>query len=258
MRSSLQVSFSVWKALFLREAVFRLSTGRAAWFWLLLEPVSHVILLMVLFGFVYHKVVNGIDGVIFIMTGLLGYFTFIRTATQCMNAISANTSLFTFRQVKPVDTVLVRAMLEGFIMLISIFVLLFGLSLFGYNVIPDYMLGFVLSFLGLWLQGVGCGLVFSVGKELVPEIGNIINLMLRPLYFISGIMFPAMIVPQPYRDILMYNPLTNGLEILRESFTSTYHTPPGTSLAYLYGSATVMIYFGLALHIRFSRQLSSL
>lgn len=215
-------------------------------------------MLMVLFGFVYHKVVNGIDGVIFIMTGLLGYFTFIRTATQCMNSVSANIALFTFRQVKPVDTVLVRAMLEGFIMLISIIVLLLGLSLFNYNVIPEYMLGVILSFLGLWLLGMGCGLVFSVGKELVPEIGNIINLLLRPLYFISGIMFPAMIVPQPYRSILMLNPLANGLEILRGSFSSSYHIPPETSLAYLFGSAIVLIYFGLALHLRFSRQLSSL
>jgi len=35
----LRVTFSVWKAMFLREAVARLSAGRAAWLWLLLEPV---------------------------------------------------------------------------------------------------------------------------------------------------------------------------------------------------------------------------
>ena len=45
--------------------------------------------------------------------GMLAYFMFQRTATQVMNAISANQALFAYRQVKPADTVLVRGKEAG-------------------------------------------------------------------------------------------------------------------------------------------------
>jgi capsular polysaccharide transport system permease protein len=46
-RSSASITLSVWNAIFLREAVSRVSGGRAAWVWLLLEPVAHLTVLLV-------------------------------------------------------------------------------------------------------------------------------------------------------------------------------------------------------------------
>ncbi len=113
MRSSSLIAWTVWKALFLREAVARLSAGRAAWLWLLLEPVVHLVFIIVLFGFVLQRVVSGIDYSLFIATGILGFILARNTATRSKEAINANDTLFTYRQVFPVDTVLVRAALEG-------------------------------------------------------------------------------------------------------------------------------------------------
>jgi capsular polysaccharide transport system permease protein len=48
VRSPGQVTWSVWKALFLRESLTRLTAGRAAWLWLLIEPISHVVILVCL------------------------------------------------------------------------------------------------------------------------------------------------------------------------------------------------------------------
>ena len=39
-RSSLQIMLSVWKALLLREATYRLFGTRGAWAWLLIEPLT--------------------------------------------------------------------------------------------------------------------------------------------------------------------------------------------------------------------------
>lgn len=41
-RNPLTVTFAVWNALLLREALSRLFGRRAAWFWLLFEPIFHV------------------------------------------------------------------------------------------------------------------------------------------------------------------------------------------------------------------------
>jgi len=44
VRSTVSITWTVWKALFLREAVIRLFAGRAAWTWILVEPVGRLVL----------------------------------------------------------------------------------------------------------------------------------------------------------------------------------------------------------------------
>lgn len=255
MRSSSLIAWTVWKALFLREAVSRLSAGRAAWLWILAEPIVHLIFLNVLFGFILKQVVSGIDGGLFITTGLLGFFIAQNTAMRCKDAIDANAALFAYRQVLAADTVLVRAVLEAVLLLISALVLLAGLGLLGYKVVPQDSLLVMVSFTALWLAGIGLGLVLSVASELVPEIGKIAGMMFRPLYFLSGVMYPASAIPPAYREWLLLNPLVHGIESLRAGFFPQYHTISGVSLAYLMSFAMVTVCLGLALHVRFATRL---
>jgi capsular polysaccharide transport system permease protein len=249
------IALSVWKALFLREALSRLFSGRATWFWLLAEPVFHVTYMLVIFTIIRVRTVGGIDTTVWLMTGMLAFFMFRRTGTQVMNAISANQALFTYRQVKPVDTLLVRGGLEGILMIVVASILLAGAALLGHSVAPADPLAVIEAFLGLWLVGMGFGLVSSVASELVPELGRIINFVMMPLYMVSGVIFPLSAVPPPYRDWLLLNPVAHGLEAVRLGFAPHYHAVPELSIAYIYGFALVSIFLGLALHRRFALRL---
>lgn len=255
LRSSFSITQAVWKALFLREALARLFAGRATWFWLLGEPVFHVAYLVFIFIGIRVTSVGGIDATIWIVVGMLAFFMFRRTGMQVMNAISANRALFAYRQVKPVDTVLVRGMLEGFLMAIISIVLLAGVALLGHSVVPADPLAALEGFLGLWLVGMGFGLIASVASELVPEFGRLINLIMMPLYMLSGVIFPLSTVPLPYRDWLMLNPVAHGLEAVRLGFAPYYHAVPGLSISYIYAFALVSVFLGLALHRRFALRL---
>jgi capsular polysaccharide transport system permease protein len=255
MRSQWKVQRAVLSALFLREAVTRLSAGRAAWLWILLEPLAHVIFLMTLFGFVFHRIVSGVDGAMFVMTGLLGFIVARNTATRSAGAVSANAALFTYRQVLPVDTVLVRAALEGFLMLLSTLVLLAGAGLARFDVLPQDPLTVLAAFTGLWLLGAGLGLMLSVVAHLAPEVSKLVNIAFIPLYFISGVMVPAMAIPQPYRQWALFNPFLNGLEMLRAGFFPQFHAAPEAGLSYLYGFALTAVFFGLALHVRYAERM---
>lgn len=255
IRTPAQITFGTWKALFLREAVTRLAAGRAAWAWLLFEPVAYLMFLMTMFGFVYHRKIGGVDGAMFVVTGLLGFYFARNTFLRCMEAIHANAALFTYRQVHPIDTVLVRAALEGFLTLISAALLLAGAAMFHYDVIPGDPLLVMVTVFGLWLCGLGLGLILSAAAKLVAELGKVIHILVTPLYFVSGVMIPAMSIPQPYRDWLMYNPFMHGLEFLREGYFPQYHMAPEASMTYLYEFALVSIFLGLMLHLRFARKL---
>lgn len=254
-RTPAQVVASVYRALFLREALTRISSSRAAWFWLLAEPVFHVTYMLVIFTVIRVHTVGGIDTVVWLIVGMLAFFMFRRTGTQVTKAISANQALFTYRQVKPVDTVLVRGGLEGFLMTLVAGILLTGAALFGHSVVPADLLAVLEAFLGLWLVGMGFGLVASVAGELVPELGRVIDFAMMPLYLISGVILPLSTVPQPYREWLMLNPVAHGLEAARLGFAPYYHAVPELSIAYLYGFALVIVFLGLALHRRFALRL---
>ena len=254
-RQPTMITLSTWKALFLREAVSRLSAGRAAWLWLLLEPVLHVTYILVIYTAIRVHSVGGIDTAVWVMVGMLAFFMFRRTAAQVMNGINANRALFTYRQVKPVDSVLVRAGLEGFLMILVSIILFSGAALFGLDIIPADPLAVLEAFLGLWMIGLGFGLATSVAIELVPELGKLISFILRPLYLISGVLLPIGTIPQPYRDYLLLNPIVHGLEAVRLGFAPHYHAVTELSIPYVYGFAIAIIFLGLALHNRFATRL---
>jgi capsular polysaccharide transport system permease protein len=245
----------VWSALLLRESVMRLSSTRGAWFWLLLEPVWHIGYMMVLFSVIRVRHIGGIETSIWTMVGLLAFFVFRRTATQAMNAVGANRALYTYRQVRPVDTVVTRSILEGLLMTAVSTILVAATALAGVDILPDDPIRVLQVFFGLWLFGAGFGLVTSVITELTPEIGRVIGLAMTPLYFISGVMFPVSAVPFPYRNWVMVNPLAHGIEAARSAFAPHYHAVSETSIGYLYAWALASVFLGMALHRRFATKL---
>jgi len=256
LRTPLAVTLSVWKALFLRETVTRLSSGRGATVWLLGEPILHVVIMLIIFTVIRIKVVSGIDVLAWLIVGLTFISVFKRTSSQLQNAINANRTLFGYRQVKPVDTLLTRAFLEGFLALLVIIITSVGaIFLMDVDLIPDDLGIMLIAFFGLWLMGLGYGLICSVATELIPELGKIIGMLGMPIYITSGAIFPLHNIPQPYLGWVLYNPLVHGLEIARLGVSPYYHVIHGTNLMYLFQCALVSIFFGLALQIRFARRI---
>ena len=255
VRNPLLVSFTVWKAIFLREALDRLFDMRAAWFWLLIEPVLHIGFLVFVFTVIRMRTVGNADVAVWIIVGMLAFFLFRRTAVQVTYAVDSNRPLFTYRQVKPFDPVLARAVLEAFLMSIISIIIIGTAILLGHEAWPYDALLVLQANLGLWLFGMGYGLVASVLMELVPEMEHVLKILMLPLYLISGVIFPLAAVPQPYLDLLMLNPVAHGLELARAGFFPYYHTVQGLSMEYLYAWGISSLFLGLILYRRFALQL---
>lgn len=255
VRSPMAVTWSVWRALFLREALDRLFDMRAAWFWLLMEPVLHISFVTFIFTVIRLRTVGGIDVTIWIVVGMLAFFSFRRTAIQVMYAADSNKPLFAYRQVKPFDTAIARGALEAFLMILVSAVILTGVALLGHDIRPDDPIQVLVTMFGLWLFGVGYGLVASVLMALVRETEHILKILMMPLYLVSGVIMPISAVPQPYQDLLLLNPLVHGLELVRQGFATYYHAVPGVSMAYLYAWGVTSLFLGLVLYRRFALQL---
>ena len=256
-RSSLEIVVSVLHALMLREVLQRLFANRAAWAWLIVEPLFHAGYLALFYTVVKVRSIGGIDTVIWLLSGLMGFFLFSRTASQVGNALAANRPLFTYRQVTPLDTMVSRAVLEGAIMTVLTTFVLFMATLIGHPFSPDAPLTVLLAFFCIWTIGFGWGVVDAVASGLVPELGTVIDLASRPLYLISGVVFPLSLLPPTLRDWLMLNPLAHLIEQIRIGIASHYHAVPDANLAYPYAFALVLLFASLLLLRRFEWKLLS-
>lgn len=257
-RSSWSVAWSVWRALLIREAMHRLFYRRAAWVWVLLEPLAHVAFLMFIFSVFRVRVIGGMDTEIWIMVGLLGFFMFKRAMIIGMGAVAMAKPLFTYRQLKPIDAVFVRVVSEGLLMAVISLLLLIVAGLFGLSVLPDDCLKVLHAMFGLWLLGLGAGMMLSVPRELVRETEDIVNMVMTPFYFFSGVIFPIALVPQPYHDWLLLNPIAHGIDAVRLGFAGHYQPFDGLSFTYIYFIAVFCIFFGLIFHRVFRTRLIQL
>lgn len=184
---------------------------------------------------------------VFLLNGIIPYFIFSNISTRSLGAIDANQGLFNYRPVKPIDTVLARAMLETIIYVtVYIFLMLVVWAAGEYFSVTN-----LLQLVGAWslliIFSCGTGLIFMVIGKTYTETQKLLPILLKPLYFISGIMFPLHAVPKDYWPFLLWNPILHVVELSRAAVMPGYSSE-GVSLAYLAILTLTTLFVGLAIY----------
>lgn len=257
-RTSWQVTRSVWYAMFMREAISRTMADRMGWFWMIFEPAAFIAIMVGIRSFIRgDRLIVNAEFIPWMIAGMMGFFLVREGMIRGMGAIESNSALFTYRQVHPVDPVLVRNFLEG--MLRSFIFLLFiaGGLMLGLDMYPDNAIRVMAAWLSLWSLGLGLGLLTSVLATLVPEVGRIVRMLSLPLLILSGVIFPLNQLPHWLLEYLMLNPIPHGLETLRLGFFENYETIHGTSMLYFWLVTLSLSALGLLMHLRFVDRLKA-
>jgi capsular polysaccharide transport system permease protein len=255
-RSPWQVTIHVWHALFMREAMARMTGDRLGWLWIFVEPIAHIIIFVgvrQLMGRIRH--ISGAEFIPWFIVGMVTYLLFSTVMNRSINAISSNRALFAYRQVHPVDTVLVRAALEGTLKVLVLTLLVLGASVFDINLIPANAIYAAGIWLTLWFFALGAGLVLSVLVTVVQESGKFVSMLTMPLYFLSGVLFPIQFLPREVRELLLYNPIFHAIELIRAAFFPHYQMMQGISVQYLLSWTVALVLLGLMLQLRFKARL---
>ncbi|MFJ2993431.1 ABC transporter permease [Pandoraea sp. NPDC087047] len=247
MRTGLEVMRASVSALFLRELRTRFGKYRLLYFWAPIEPVAHVLLFMAIFGVISHRSMPDISFPAFLVNGVLPWFLFSGIALRSLSAVEANKGLFNYRPVKPIDTLLARALLECLIYGSVYCLILAGLAVFGEQVSIDHVPALLMVWALLAAFSAGIGLMLMVVGASFGEAEKIVPLVLKPLYFASGVMFSINVVPIEYRQYLLWNPLLHAIELARHAAFPDYPADD-VSLAYLAFAALASCAFGLALY----------
>lgn len=257
-RHPLRVTLDVWSAMFLREMISRTMADRMSWFWMIFEPLATIGVMVGIRAFLMNgNKIGGADFIPWIIVGLMGFYIFRENMMAPMGAVDANRGLFAYRQILPVDPVLVRCFVEGMIRSFIFLIFIFVGELLKLNLLPDFGVGALMDWLSLWALGAGLGVLLSAFASLVPEIGKVVKILSLPLLIISGVIFPLNYIPHQFREYVLWNPVVHGLESMRLSFFSGYHTLDGIHMTYLWLWALSCLTLGLLMHIRFSDRLKS-
>lgn len=234
-------------ALMMREMKTRFGVYRLGYLWALLEPGIHIAVFAIIFGYIAHRTMPGINFVVFLTTGIIPWLMFNSMLSRGMSAVTANQGLFSYRQVKPMDSILARMVLEGLIYTSIYLSILLIFVWTGIDITIEDPLKVIAAILLLFIFSYGLSTVMCIVITEAPELQKIVPIFLRPLYFMSGIFFSIESIPHQYRPYFMWNPILQTNELSRDAFFSAYTTPEG-SWSYLFLCAALSLTFALALY----------
>lgn len=245
MRTALEIMRRSVMALFLREIRTRFGKYQLGYAWALLEPIGAISVLLVVFTAFGAHVGTGISFPVFLINGVVLNSLFVDISNRSIKAMEANSALFNYRPIRPIDTVIARAVLELMLhlgiyaALLSLYVVFFD----GEVVVHNLPL-LLASFLMLTMFSGGVGVFFMLLTDAYADADKVLPLITRPLFFVSGVFFSIDVVPVEYQPLLLWNPIFHGITLARESVASNYNVPE-VSLAYLAISSLVVVTLAL-------------
>ena len=242
-------------ALVLREANAKFARHRLGYIWAFIEPIAFVAAFTLIVTVGGRSWQSGMPSAPFFITGIVSFFMFRDVANATFNGLTANKALLVYPQVNALDVMLARTLLEmvtGFIVFATLLVAVRG---FGVDVRlerPVAVLGWLVA---MGLGGFGFGAAVGAIEPLFPAIQRIMSaVVLRPLFWISGVFFTAEMLPPNLRDLALLNPLVHVVEFLRSAFFHEFESRHA-SLPYVSFWLLGMVFLAVLLHRALRRQI---
>jgi len=214
LRKPKKVFYDVIKALFLRELNMRFTSGRSGLFWTFMEPFIQILIFVLIKVALFGSGNEAFDFAVFLALNFTAFNLFKNIVTKSMNAFSANKLLFVYKQIKPIDTIIARGLVEIFITVIIILIFIaiglyfnLDMSIKNFNMV---FFGFIV----LILYSYSFAIVIAVGNVFFQSIGKLIGFLMTALMFGSAVFYALDAVPEKARELLLINPLAHIMEII--------------------------------------------
>jgi capsular polysaccharide transport system permease protein len=103
-------------------------------------------------------------------------------------------------------------------------VIAFGLSLYDKAFTIEDPLTILFALFGISLFGMIIGALFGLGRLAFPALQLAETVVHRMMFFFSGALFYANLVPARERAWALYNPLLHLIEFVRDGIFKNYHS----------------------------------
>jgi capsular polysaccharide transport system permease protein len=223
--SGWRIQWRVVDALVYRELRTRVSEVRGGFLGVLLQPLGLLAIWLVFLAAINLNRGGSLNIVLFLTSGIISFSIFNHIASRSLNAMDANEALLFYRPVKPIDTVIARALCETGLYICCYIVILVGTWIYLDQVVmADFGL-FLISLLLTSVLGFSTGLIFMTAAHIAPWFSQVAAWVPRVLWFLSGIPFRYWLFPAWTRPFFVWNPLMHCIELNRRSLSDDYFTP---------------------------------
>lgn len=244
-------------ALILREMTTSYGRSPGGYLWVVLEPLAGVVLLSLLFMLISRTPPLGANFPFFYATGVLPFTMYTTLSSNVANAVQFSKPLLGYPAVSFMDALLAR-----FLLTVVTHLLVMALVLGA--IINIYGLRLIISWSEVFAAvGMVLSLAFAIGVAncflftRFPLWRNFWNILSRPLFLISGVIFLPEMVPKDALEYLSWNPLLHPIGMLRRGFYPTYDALY-VDVIYVYVVALVVGLTGLWFLIRYHKDLALL
>lgn len=233
-------------ALVLREMSTTYGRTALGYFWALLEPVAGIMLLTLVFSVIAHSPPMGTSFPLFYASGLLPFMMYLDVSNKVASSLRFSQPLLFYPGVTYVDAILARLILNTLTETMVMFAVLGGIIVFfNADTILDIP-ALLLTIAMVVALALGVGTLNCFLLSMFPVWERAWAILNRPLFIISCVFFPFDSVPQPYQDVLWYNPIVHLVGQMR---IGTYPTYDGAYVSplYIFGISGICLAVGLVM-----------
>lgn len=249
---SLVIQGRVIGALLMREVITRYGRKNLGFLWLFIEPLLMTLMIAMLWKFVRADKFSTLNIIAFMITGYPIAMMWRNASKRAIGAISGNLSLLYHRNVRVLDTIFTRVLLEvagatiAQILITTLFVFI------GWIEVPQDILYMIIAWVLMAIFAFGLGLIIcsiAYKFEVFGKLWGTLSFVMLPL---SGAFFFVHSLPQQIKEYAQWVPMISGTEMFRHGYFGE-SVPTYENVSFLVVCDLAMILVGLLMVRNFSK-----
>lgn len=240
----------VFAALIIREMITRYGRSWGGYIWAIIEPMSVILMLTLVFTQILDRPVYGDSFLLFFATGYLPFYFFMNVAGQVSGGIAVNRELLQLPMVKPIDVLFARFVLAYLTLLIVSVIIFYVAALTIRHGMSFDPVSILAGFTSAALLGLGVGCLNAFIFAILPVWRQVWGVLSAPLLIISGVFYPLDSLPVQIQNILVWNPIVHAIGRTRAAFYPSYRDEY-VDLRYVLGIALATFLLALYFMLRY-------
>jgi capsular polysaccharide transport system permease protein len=202
-------------ALTLRELTTRFGRENIGFLWIMAEPLLFAVLVGLLWRATKGPYEYGLGIVPFVVSGYIPLVLFRSSVSRAVNSFTANGSLMYHRQVKVLDIILVRFIIEFIGHMMSYLFIALVLGIFGWFPWPYDFSYLLLGWLYFSLFVLSVSLVIAPLSEMSEVMEKFIPVTTYLMVPFSGTFFLVGSLSPLAAKVVLFSPPVHGMEMMR-------------------------------------------
>ncbi|MFA6219016.1 MAG: ABC transporter permease [Erythrobacter sp.] len=215
LRKGWDIQTRVIGALMLRELTTRFGRENIGFLWIMAEPLLFAVLVGLLWRVLKGPEEYGVSIIAFVVTGYIPLVLFRTSVARAISSFTANGSLMYHRQIKILDIILVRFMIELIGHMMAYLFIALALGAFGLFPWP-YDIGFLMlgwAYYALFTLSVA--LVVAPLSEMSEVIEKVMPVTIYIMIPFSGAFYLVSTLYGDAATAVLYSPPVHGMEMMR-------------------------------------------